>query len=669
MIPRKQLRSALALLCLLAFTEVWGQTDSVNEKLDSTVLSARRRTSALILGRAGIEKVDIAGLAAVPSVLGNADPVRFLTNLPGVETGSELDSGIHLQGSENAHTAVMMQGVPVYGAKHMLGLFSAFNPPHFSQMRFSQRAADANRLGGEVDVRLSDKIPEKTGLDISAGIVSVQGTIRQPLGAKTVLSLSGRASLLNLLYRDYVKIDDDPLHYGFNDFNLSLVSRPGSRDVLTVNLYSGSDAGDYTAKDAGLQVTADWRNSLASASWRHDSLEQQIWWSSYWLDANLGFNTMQASVPSGISSAGYKAGWEAGRWRIGAETIWHDATLQHPYVSGGYVDSEGGGAERQTALESSLWAGRDFQITPELSACLTLRGTHFLDPERKSRWGLSPSASLKYNLLSAGRIELVAGAAEQYLFQTGLTNLGFPCEFWFLAGKHSDPQHSIYGILSYGADLDGGMYAVKTDLYYRTLRNQVEYTGDLFDFITSSYDLDEAIIKGSGRNYGLSLMLHKQAGSLTGWIAYNLGRSLRSFDVPGYAGEYPSNHERLHEFNMVATWNGRKWSAGASMVAATGTPFTAPDSFYLMGNRIISHYGAHNSNRLAPYFRTDLSFNWYFIKRPEKTFGANFSVYNATMRQNQLFCKLKIEDGKEFAYRPVHIGFTILPSISIFYRI
>ena len=197
----------------------------------------------------------------------------------------------------------------------------------------------------------------------------------------------------------------------------------------------------------------------------------------------------------------------------------------------------------------------------------------------------------------------------------------------------------------------------------------VQVTGDLFDFITSSYDLDEAIIKGSGRNYGLSLMLHKQAGSLTGWIAYNLGRSLRSFDVPGYSGEYPSNHERLHEFNMVATWNGRKWSAGASMVAATGTPFTAPDSFYLMGNRIISHYGAHNSNRLAPYFRTDLSFNWYFIKSPEKTFGANFSVYNATMRQNQLFCKLKIEDGKVFAYRPVHIGFTILPSISIFYRI
>ena len=243
-----------------------------------------------------------------------------------------------------------------------------------------------------------------------------------------------------------------------------------------------------------------------------------------------------------------------------------------------------------------------------------------------------------------------------------------PCEFWFLAGKHADPQSSIYGILSYDASFDRGMYALKADLYYRTLRGQVEYGGDLFDFMTGTYDLDRVLLKGDGRNYGLSLMLHKQAGKLTGWIAYNIGRSLRNFDVPGYEGEYPSNHERLHEFNAVATWNGRGWSAGASVVAASGTPFTAPDSFYLLGNRIISHFGAHNSNRLAPYFRADVSFNWFIIQDAKQTLGLNLSVYNATMRENQLFCRLYVTEDRQFAYGPLSLGFTILPSISIFYR-
>ena len=667
MIPRKPLRPALVLVCLLAFVQAWGPAGSLSVKLDSTVLAARRHTSALILGRAGVEKVDIGGISSIPSVLGNADPMRFLSSLPGVETGGELDSGLHIQGSESAHSIVSMQGAPVYGAKHLLGIFSVFNPPHFESMRFSQRAVNANRLAGEVDMRLPEGIPDHTQMDLSTGLISAQGTLRQPLGSKTVLSLSGRGSFINLLFKDVIKIENEPLHYAFNDFNLSVISKPTSRDLLSFNIYGGKDTGDYVAHESGLNMDAEWGNALASAQWRHGKLDQMLWGSGYDLNANMSFNSISAAIPSGIKSAGYKLSWTDDNWSAGAESAWHEALLQYPYMQG-LIGGGDGEAERQTALESSLWGSWRLQLTPELAASLALRATHFLDPERRSHWGVSPSATLRYNLLSAGKLEFSAGAAQQYLFQTGLSNLGFPSEFWFLAGKHADPQRSIYGILSYNNSFARDMYALKADLYYRTLRNQVEYNGDIFDFLSGNYDLDDVLLKGDGRNFGLSLMLHKQAGKLTGWVAYNIGRSLRNFDVPGFAGEYPSNHERLHELNLVATWNGRNWSAGASVVAASGTPFTAPDSFYLLGNRIVSHFGAHNSNRLAPYFRADLSFNWFIIKTEEQTFGLNLSVYNATMRENQIFCRLYVTEDRKFAYGPMSMGFSILPSISLFYR-
>lgn len=668
MLFKQPLRSAFVLLCLLAFVEARGQTDSVVDKLDSTVLSARKRTSALALGRAGVQKVEIGGLASIPSILGNADPVRFLTSLPGVETGSELDAGLHIQGSESAHSIVSMQGVPVYGAKHLLGIFSVFNPPHFSTMRYSQRAVSANRLGGEVDLTLPEDIPEHTRLDLSTGLISAQGTLRQAIGSCTALSLSGRGSFINLLYKDQIKLGEDPLEYGFGDMNLSLVSRPSTQDILVFNLYSGRDKGNYISEDSSLGINAGWGNKLASASWKHSGLLQQIWTSTYDLSVDIDFNSMGASIPSGIESAGYRISLENGNWSAGAETAGYRAQLQYPYLKGITVASAGS-AEIQTALESSLWGSYEMQLTPELSASLRLRGSHFLDPERQSHWGLSPSGTLRWNLLSAGKLEFTAGTARQYLFQTGLTNLGMPCEFWFLAGKHADPQSSVYGILSYENTIDRGMYAIKADLYYRTLQGQVEYKGDLFDFMTGTYDLDRELLKGDGRNFGLSVMFHKQSGRLTGWIAYNVGRSLRNFDVPGYEGEYPSNHERLHEFNAVASWNGRGWSAGASVVAASGTPFTAPDSFYLLGNRVISHFGAHNSNRLAPYFRTDLSFNWFIIQDSRQTLGLNFSMYNATMRENPVLYKLYVTEDRKFAYGPFNLGFTILPSVSIFYRL
>ena len=668
MLFKQPLRSAFVLLCLLAFVEARGQTGSVVDKLDSTVLSARKRTSVLALGRAGVQKVEIGGLASIPSMLGNADPVRFLTSLPGVETGSELDAGLHIQGSESAHSIVSMQGVPVYGAKHLLGIFSVFNPSHFSTMRYSQRAVSANRLGGEVDLTLPEDIPDRTRLDLSTGLISAQGTLRQALGSGTALSMSGRGSFINLLYKNQIKLGEDPLEYGFGDMNLSLVSKPSPQDILVFNLYSGLDKGQFISKDTSLGINAGWGNTLASASWKHSGLLQQIWTSAYDLSVDIDFNSMGASIPSGIRSAGYRASWEGGSWSAGAETAGYRAQLQHPYLKG-ITTASPGSAEIQTALESSLWGSYEIQLTPELSASLRLRGSYFLDPERQSHWGLSPSGTLRWNLLSAGKLEFTAGTAQQYLFQTGLTNLGMPCEFWFLAGKHAGPQSSVYGILSYENTIDRGMYAIKADLYYRTLQGQVEYKGDLFDFMTGTYDLDRELLKGDGRNFGLSVMFHKQSGRLTGWIAYNVGRSLRNFDVPGYEGEYPSNHERLHEFNAVTSWNGRGWSAGASVVAASGTPFTAPDSFYLLGNRVISHFGAHNSNRLAPYFRTDLSFNWFIIQDSRQTLGLNFSVYNATMRENPVLYKLYVTEDRQFAYGPLNLGFSILPSISIFYRL
>lgn len=651
-------RPALALLCLLACVTARGQAGDVTDRLDSTVLSARRNTSAIAEGRASSMRVDLASLATVPSALGNSDPVRFLTTLPGVATGTEIDAGLHIQGSESSHSIIMMDGVPVYGARHLLGIFSVFNPPHFGAMRYRPQSVLRNRLGGEVDVRLPEDIPQSTKLDLSAGMASVQGTVRQPIGKKTVVSLSGRGSTIGLFYPQLLTIGEDRLDYGFSDLNLSAVSRPSSADELRVNLYTGGDTAAMSATEGTFTVNLDWQNTLASAAWRHGALEQTLWHSGYSLGLEFAYNTILASSPSAISSTGYRASWDGGWWRFSAETAWHDALLQCPQVNG-----EGAEQERQTALETTVTGGLERALTPELSAALTLKGTHFLDPERRNRWGLSPSASLRWNLLKAGQLELLAGAQKQHLFQTGVSNLGLPCEFWFLAGKHAAPQTSLYGVLSYGNSFADGMFALKADLYYRQLRGQVEYTGDILDFVNNSYGLDSSISIGDGRNYGLTLLLHKQSGRLTGWVAYSFGRSLRRFD----GSEFPSGHERLHELDATLSWSGRSWSAGASVVAATGTPFTAPDSFYLLGGKVVSHFGEYNANRLAPYFRTDLSFNWFIVRSERQTFGLNFSVYNATMRENQLFCRLVVHDGA-FAYRPLSAGFTILPSVSIFYR-
>ena len=103
----------------------------IKEKLDSTVFTSERHTSMLEISPAMPINVNTDLLRRIPSLTGTPDPIRFVKLLPGVQTGTELDAGLHVLGTENSHSLVSVDGVPIYGATHILGLFSTFISSHF----------------------------------------------------------------------------------------------------------------------------------------------------------------------------------------------------------------------------------------------------------------------------------------------------------------------------------------------------------------------------------------------------------------------------------------------------------------------------------------------------------------------------------------------------------
>ncbi|MBO5193835.1 MAG: TonB-dependent receptor, partial [Bacteroidales bacterium] len=100
---------------------------------------------------------------------------------------------------------------------------------------------------------------------------------------------------------------------------------------------------------------------------------------------------------------------------------------------------------------------------------------------------------------------------------------------------------------------------------------------------------------------------------------------------------------------------------------ASGTPFTAPKSYYLVSGVIIPEYGEHNANRLRPYIRLDLSVSYSIVRNDRRECGLNFSLYNATARKNDLMYRLRVRDGR-FAYRPMSFFMTLVPSVSYYHK-
>lgn len=657
-----------ALLLLQGFCLSLGaQTDSLYLQLDSTMLVGHRNNSVIRRSSEGSMVVDLDKMQKLPKILGNTDPVHFVRLLPGVQTNSDHDAGIHIQGCDNSHNEVSLGGVPVYGVNHMLGLFSVFNPLHYTSMSYSANSL-SNRLGGKMNMNLPDPIVKKAEGNVSLGMMAVQGTVGFRMGERSSMRISARQSYLGLLYKRWMKINESPFSYDLGDYNMTYMYSSGD-DKIWADIYLGSDAVGLDDDSYGFRVSADWGNALGALHWEHDSdkwdHKHSIYYSGYALKADVVMKDAKAFINSSISSVGYKGLAETGGFKVAADVAYHTVLPQSHSISGLFEDMSH--RDWQKAVESSLSGSYEHLFWNTFKVDASLKASFYSSTEDYVFWGLSPRLAVSYDFFNYGKLSAECGLKQQYLFQTGISNVGFPLEFWLLSGRYTSPQYCQYAGLSYDTRLFDDTFSLTVDLYAKRLYNQMEYKGDLLDFFMSEYDLDASLLKGNGWNYGINVNLHKRAGNPTGWISYSLGRSLRSFDNPDYPDIYPANHERIHELNAVCVYEYGKWDFSGTFIYAGGLPFTAPESFYLSSGKIITLYGEHNGERMRPYIRLDLSANYILSKKKDSESGINLSIHNVLARENEMMYRLYInEEG--YAYDIMAFPLRILPSLSYYYK-
>ena len=647
---------------------VGAQTDSLYMSIEGTTIVSSKNTSVIRRSSAGMMSVDTRLMQNLPQILGNMDPIRFVRLLPGVQTNSECDSGIHIQGCDNAHNSVSSGGIPIYGINHLLGLFSVFNPAHYSKMNFST-SSQTGRLGGSIDMSLTDTLDKKFSADLSLGIMSSQGSIGLRLGKKSHLRASARASYLNLLYDRWLKFEQSMMNYSFSDYNFTYLYTPTGKDKLWADFYYGQDYAALDEMSYNIDLSVGWNNLLGALHWHHSGSEIQhkhsFFYSGYQSKINVLQDESKVYLPSYIMSGGYKGGFDWRGFSALAEVTAYHLLLQYPHIEGFLSFKDDKKGELQDALENSLKLQYRHTLIDRLDLSASLTGSFYISPESNPYYGLCPEISIAYDMYTSGLLKASYGWKNQYLFQTGLSNIGFPLEFWLMSGKYGGPQKSQFVDLSYEVDLLNGMVSASAGAYWKRLYNQLEYKGDIMDLLLSEYNLEKKLLKGHGVNYGLTFMIHKLSGDFTGWINYSVGRSVRQFDNPEYTGLFPSNHERIHDLHMAGTYKAGLWDFSGTFVFASGLPFTSPKSFHMSSGQLMVNYGRHNGSRLRPYIRLDVSATYHFNK--SRNNGLNLSVYNVLARKNEMLYRLFVgEEGYHFG--PVSMPLSLMPSISYFHK-
>jgi hypothetical protein len=96
----------------------------------------------------GDQKIDIKTIKQVPVVFGEADVLRVVMTLPGVQTVGESSTGLNVRGGSTDQNLILFNDATVYNTAHFFGFFSAFNPEVVKDVELYKSSIPANTAAG-----------------------------------------------------------------------------------------------------------------------------------------------------------------------------------------------------------------------------------------------------------------------------------------------------------------------------------------------------------------------------------------------------------------------------------------------------------------------------------------------------------------------------------------
>ena len=151
----------LQTLALSGDTVMAFQLAPVTTTLSSVEVAATRTRKVPIQQSTQMSMVDLPmeTIESMPKLLGETDVFRALQFLPGVLAGNEISSGLYIRGGSPDQNLILLDGVPVYNASHLFGLFSVFNADALQSVQLFKGGFPARyggRLSSVIDLRMKE---------------------------------------------------------------------------------------------------------------------------------------------------------------------------------------------------------------------------------------------------------------------------------------------------------------------------------------------------------------------------------------------------------------------------------------------------------------------------------------------------------------------------------
>ncbi len=688
------------LLILIVFTAALLPSkaqDSGKNLLDSTVtggvlseavvstLSPQSRVSEV---QVGVQKIDIKQMVKTPMLFGERDIMKSLQLLPGITSEGDGTSGLQVRGGLSSQNLVLMDGMTIYNSGHLLGFFSAFNDDALASATLYKGMNPAQFGGGTsavLDIATKNGDMRKYHVDGTVGLLSANVSVDGPI-VKDKLSFlaSIRRSYADLFLNFLKNFRGDKLN--FYDANVKLCYKPNEKDTFTASFFSGRDK-------LGIVDVMDfvWRNNTVSGRWNHVfnddmNLNVTVAASNYGCGVGMEIMSMDGGFDGFIKQVSLKA---ALNWNLGSNSLnMGYQTSLYRVKTAEWTNNEMHEKELRNAWENSVWVNDDWTATDNLTISVGLRlgtftalgggspyytidsGGNVLETLNyrrgsmvKTYFFIEPRISMNYRFSPRHSLKLGYSRNDQNIHAVRNFGMSMPFDRYTMTSNVVRPQISDQVSLGYIGLTNNEMFEFSADVYYKAINHVYDYK-DGMTFITD-IRMETLIEGGRGRDYGLEVMIRKNAGRFTGWISYTLAWAQNKIDGINNNRWYLSSNDRRHDISVVLMYSLTKtWDVSATWVFNTGQALTAPSGKYDIGGETYFYYSERNGYKAPDYHRLDIGFTNTKVKR-RYTRQWSFGVYNLYNRYNPFMIMYSTDDNSPTGTKTTQYSlFGIIPSFA-----
>ncbi|TDT45504.1 TonB-dependent receptor-like protein [Maribacter spongiicola] len=700
--------------------------DEEAEELEEVVVTENVEKMDIRKPQMSVNTLSVGTIKKIPVILGEADVIKSILLLPGVTNAGEGASGFNVRGGSADQNLILLDEAIIFNSSHLFGFFSVFNPDAIKDVKLYKGGIPA-RYGGRVSSVLdifqkegnSKEFKMNGGIGAVASRLLIEGPIKKD---KAAFLIGGRASYAHLFLPLF---DVDNTAY-FYDLNTKLNYRVNDKNNIFLSGYFGRDV--FGINDSFVNT---YGNTVGNFRWNHlfsDKLfsNLSLIYSDYYYGLKLDF--VGFNWNSGIRNFNIKYDlkhYATDKLQVnyGINNVYYEfnpGKIEPSNDESGIVEEQ---LTQKYANEFAAYVDFEHRVTDNLSLGYGLRFSHFtrlgqdelnvyannnpvefdpflliykeaepidvINPGKGTTLSdfsnFEPRASLSYTLNETSSIKASYTRLAQYLHLLSNTSSPTPLDVWTPSGPFTKPQLLDQYAFGYFKNLKDGDYSVETEVFYKDVQNRIDYI-DGANLIANNA-IEQVILNGEARAYGLEFLLRKNEGKLQGWLAYTLSKSEQR--TPGRASTtddgrsnlesginfgnwYNTPYDKTHDVSLFVNYDfNEKWSVSSNFTYQTGQPTNYPIGQFQFQDLTVPYYGLRNTQRLPAYNRLDLSATLTPRKNKNKKIKGEwvFSLYNVYNRRNAASINFRQNDdtGVNEAVRTSIFG--IVPAVTYNFKL